>query len=30
MGYHLRPVDPEGDAALIHSWVSAPRAVFWG
>ncbi|MFF9522121.1 GNAT family N-acetyltransferase [Streptomyces achromogenes] len=26
----IRPVDPEGDAELIHSWVSDERAVFWG
>lgn len=28
--YALRPVDPEADAPLIHGWVSAPRARFWG
>ena len=26
----LRPVDPARDAALLHEWVSAPRARFWG
>lgn len=26
----LRPVDPSVDAALIHDWVSQPRAQFWG
>ncbi|MDO4918465.1 GNAT family N-acetyltransferase [Kocuria sp.] len=26
----LRPVDPRPDAALLHEWVSAPRARFWG
>ncbi|RKQ36558.1 GNAT family N-acetyltransferase [Kocuria tytonis] len=26
----LRPVDPARDAALIHEWVGAPRARFWG
>ncbi|MFF9582549.1 GNAT family N-acetyltransferase [Streptomyces achromogenes] len=26
----IRPLDPEGDAELIHSWVSDERAVFWG
>ncbi|GAA2227414.1 GNAT family N-acetyltransferase [Streptomyces nogalater] len=26
----VRPVDPEGDAELLHAWVSDERAVFWG
>ena len=26
----LRAVDPAHDAAVIHEWVSAPRARFWG
>ncbi|WP_329411508.1 acetyltransferase [Streptomyces sp. NBC_00704] len=26
----LRPLDPEGDAAAVHAWVSQERAVFWG
>ena len=26
----LRPVDPAHDAAVIHEWVSTPRARFWG
>ncbi|WP_150134027.1 GNAT family N-acetyltransferase [Streptomyces hyaluromycini] len=26
----LRPLDPEGDAAVVHTWVSAERAAFWG
>ncbi|MGW7540317.1 GNAT family N-acetyltransferase [Streptomyces sp. NPDC054770] len=26
----LRPLDPERDADVVHSWVSAERAVFWG
>lgn len=26
----LRPVDPGRDAAVIHEWVRAPRARFWG
>ncbi|WP_243635608.1 GNAT family N-acetyltransferase [Kocuria tytonicola] len=26
----LRPVNPARDAALLHEWVSAPRARFWG
>jgi len=30
MTVHLRPVDPAGDAALLHAWVSQPRAAFWG
>lgn len=25
----LRPLDPDGDAALVHAWVTAPRARFW-
>ena len=26
----LRPVEPGRDAAMIHAWVSEPRARFWG
>ncbi|TNM38612.1 acetyltransferase [Nocardioides albidus] len=26
----VRPVDPAADAPLLHSWVTQPRAVFWG
>ncbi|BCM68219.1 MULTISPECIES: GNAT family N-acetyltransferase [Streptomyces] len=26
----IRPLDPEGDADLIHAWVSDERAAFWG
>jgi penicillin amidase len=26
----IRPVVPERDAALLHSWVTAPRAALWG
>ncbi|MFI5978693.1 GNAT family N-acetyltransferase [Streptomyces sp. NPDC051452] len=26
----VRPLDPEADAGLIHTWVSEERAVFWG
>ncbi|MDF8266374.1 GNAT family N-acetyltransferase [Luteipulveratus flavus] len=26
----VAPVDPDRDAALIHSWTSQERAVFWG
>ncbi|MGW2617291.1 GNAT family N-acetyltransferase [Streptomyces sp. NPDC001500] len=26
----LRPLDPEGDAATVHAWVSQERAAFWG
>ncbi|MET3801405.1 hypothetical protein ABID70_001360 [Clavibacter michiganensis] len=25
----LRPLDPDADAALVHAWVTAPRARFW-
>ncbi len=30
-GYPLamRPLDPDADAALVHAWVTAPRARFW-
>ncbi|MDO4918463.1 GNAT family N-acetyltransferase [Kocuria sp.] len=27
--FTLRPVDPEGDLALLHGWLSAPRAHAW-
>ncbi len=27
---HVRRVDPAGDAALVHGWVSQDRARFWG
>ncbi|MFE3636003.1 GNAT family N-acetyltransferase [Streptomyces cellostaticus] len=26
----VRPLDPVGDARLVHAWVSEERAVFWG
>ncbi|MCF1599039.1 GNAT family N-acetyltransferase [Streptomyces muensis] len=26
----IRPLDPHGDAALVHGWVSQERASFWG
>ncbi|GHE03574.1 GNAT family N-acetyltransferase [Streptomyces alanosinicus] len=26
----IRPLDPAGDADVIHRWVSEERAVFWG
>ncbi|MFD4508348.1 GNAT family N-acetyltransferase [Streptomyces sp. NPDC058457] len=26
----LRPLDPERDADVVHTWVSAERAAFWG
>lgn len=26
----LRPVDPPADAVLLHGWVTAERAAFWG
>jgi RimJ/RimL family protein N-acetyltransferase len=29
MTFTFRPVDPAGDAALLHSWVTHPKAVFW-
>lgn len=25
----VRPLDPDADAALVHAWVTAPRARFW-
>ncbi|MFG3118475.1 GNAT family N-acetyltransferase [Streptomyces sp. NPDC048197] len=27
--FSLRPVDPTADAAVLHSWVTHPKAVFW-
>lgn len=30
MSVTIRPVVPAEDAALLHAWVSAPRAAFWG
>lgn len=27
--FSLRPVDPAADAALLHGWVTHPKAVFW-
>ncbi|SEC41491.1 MULTISPECIES: GNAT family N-acetyltransferase [unclassified Streptomyces] len=27
--FALRPVDPAADAALLHGWVTHPKAVFW-
>ena len=26
----LRPLDPERDADVVHSWVGEERAAFWG
>ncbi|MER6077639.1 GNAT family N-acetyltransferase [Streptomyces sp. NPDC001833] len=26
----LRPLDPERDAAVVHTWADAERAAFWG
>ncbi|MFF1280308.1 GNAT family N-acetyltransferase [Streptomyces sp. NPDC058299] len=26
----VRPLDPDGDAGLVHAWVSEERAAFWG
>ncbi|MBY8880810.1 GNAT family N-acetyltransferase [Actinacidiphila acidipaludis] len=28
-GFTFRPVDPRADAALLHRWVTHPKAVFW-
>ncbi|MEE4542097.1 GNAT family N-acetyltransferase [Streptomyces sp. V4-01] len=28
-GFAFRPVDPAADAAMLHSWVTAPKATFW-
>lgn len=30
MSVELRPVDPAGDAGLLHGWVTQERALFWG
>jgi penicillin amidase len=30
MSITVRPVDPAADAALLHAWVTQPRAEFWG
>ncbi|MBQ0897229.1 acetyltransferase [Micromonospora sp. U56] len=27
--FALRTLDPDGDAALLHGWVTHPRAAFW-
>ncbi|MFG2168244.1 GNAT family N-acetyltransferase [Micromonospora chersina] len=27
--FRLRPLDPDADAALLHGWVTHPKAVFW-
>ncbi|SCG72981.1 GNAT family N-acetyltransferase [Micromonospora coxensis] len=27
--FTLRPLDPDGDAALLHRWVTHPKAAFW-
>ncbi|MFE9428653.1 GNAT family N-acetyltransferase [Kitasatospora sp. NPDC006697] len=27
--FALRPLDPEHDAALLHGWVTHPKAAFW-
>ncbi|GAB1335775.1 GNAT family N-acetyltransferase [Streptomyces sp. E-15] len=29
MTFTFRPVDPSADAALLHSWVTHPKAAFW-
>ncbi|MFH9660781.1 GNAT family N-acetyltransferase [Streptomyces sp. NPDC017248] len=29
MTFTFRPVDPPADAALLHSWVTHPKAAFW-
>ncbi|WP_431774855.1 GNAT family N-acetyltransferase [Streptomyces cucumeris] len=28
-GFALRPLDPAADAALLHGWVTHPKASFW-
>ncbi|MEU7979878.1 GNAT family N-acetyltransferase [Micromonospora sp. NPDC049081] len=28
-GFALRTLDPEGDAALLHGWVTHPKSAFW-
>ena len=30
MSIAIRPLDPDGDAAVVHGWVTAERASFWG
>ncbi len=30
MSIAVRPVDPAADAAVLHAWVTQPRARFWG
>lgn len=27
--FGFRPVDPRADAALLHSWITHPKAAFW-
>jgi RimJ/RimL family protein N-acetyltransferase len=27
--FSVRPVDPDGDAALLHGWLTHPKSVFW-
>lgn len=27
--FALRPADPDGDLELLHSWVTAPKSVYW-
>ncbi|MEU8110629.1 GNAT family N-acetyltransferase [Micromonospora sp. NPDC048947] len=27
--FALRPLDPDADAALLHTWVTHPKAAFW-
>jgi hypothetical protein len=27
--FAVRPVDPDADAALLHRWVTHPKAAFW-
>ncbi|MEU1248860.1 GNAT family N-acetyltransferase [Micromonospora arida] len=27
--FALRPLDPDADAALLHAWVTHPKAAFW-
>ncbi len=30
MTYTLRPLDPVSDLDLVHTWVTEPRAAYWG
>ncbi|WP_030272814.1 GNAT family N-acetyltransferase [Streptomyces sp. NRRL B-24484] len=27
--FSIRPLDPDADAALLHAWVTRPKAAFW-